>query len=79
NAQTYTGFSAYQTATGQDANSQYADPLYLSLTAPNLEVTPTSPAVNAGTNLGPEVEGTLDFAGNPRVQNGLVYIGAYEE
>jgi hypothetical protein len=79
NTYTYTGFSTYQSATGEDANSQYADPLYLSLTTPNLEVRPTSPAVNAGINLGPQVEGTLDFAGNPRVQNGLIYIGAYEE
>jgi hypothetical protein len=37
-----------------------------------------SPAIGAGTNLGAAVVGTVDFAGNPRVQNGAISIGAYE-
>jgi hypothetical protein len=73
------GFSPYQSATGKDTHSQYADPQFLSLTTPNLQVQPTSPAVNAGINLGPTVVGTLDFAGNPRTQGSNIDIGAYEQ
>src|SRR5437588_551568 len=73
-----TGFSTYQSTTRKDSHSQYLDPQFLSLTTPNLQIQPTSPAVNAGINLGPTVVGTLDFAGNPRVQGSNIDIGAYE-
>ena len=73
------GFSSYQLATGKDSHSQYADPQFLSLTTPDLRIQPTSPAVNAGINLGPTVVGTLDFAGNPRVLGSIIDIGAYEQ
>jgi hypothetical protein len=75
----HTGFSAYQSATGKDSHSQYMDPQFLSLTTPDLHVQPTSPAVNAGINLGPTVVGTLDFAGNPRLLGTNIDIGAYEQ
>jgi hypothetical protein len=74
----YVGFLSYQSATGKDSHSQYADPQFLSLTTPDLQIQPTSPAVNAGINLGPTVVGTLDFAGNPRVIGSSIDIGAYE-
>ncbi|MGB7846201.1 MAG: choice-of-anchor Q domain-containing protein [Candidatus Acidiferrum sp.] len=74
-----TGFSSYQSATGKDGRSQYADPKFLSLTTPDLQIQPTSPAVNAGRNLGPMVVGALDFAGNPRVLGSGIDIGAYEQ
>jgi hypothetical protein len=55
-------------------------PILFSLAPPpNLDIEPTSPADNAGTNLGSAVVGTVDFAGNPRVQGGATDIGAYEE
>ena len=76
---TRTGFATYQSATGEDSHSQYADPQFLSLTTPNLQVQPSSPAVNAGINLGAAVDGTLDFAGNPRVAGANIDIGAYEQ
>jgi hypothetical protein len=79
NGTNYTGFSTYQSATGQDAHSQYADPLFLSLTAPNLQVESTSPAINNGINLGPAVVGTVDFAGNARTKGSTIDIGAYEQ
>jgi len=79
NGASHTGFTSYQSASGQDSNSRYADPLFLSLTTPNLQVEATSPAVNTGTNLGAAVEGAEDFAGNPRVQGSNIDIGAYEQ
>jgi Protein of unknown function (DUF1565) len=79
---TITGFSAYKTASGQDGHSLFADPLYdnISTSPYNLDVASGSPAVNAGTNLGVNTVGVLDYAGNPRVNaNGQINIGAYEQ
>ena len=79
NGTNHAGFSSYQTATGKDGHSQYVDPQFLSLTIPNLQIQPTSPAVNAGVNLGSAIVGTLDFAGNPRIKGTTIDIGAYEQ
>ncbi len=79
NGTDHTGFSTYQSTTGEDSHSQYVDPLFLSVTSPALQVQSTSPAVNAGTNLGSTVEGTYDFAGNSRIQGASVDLGAYEQ
>jgi hypothetical protein len=65
-----------------DTHSPFADPLFVNLssTPPNLDVLSSSPAVNAGTNLGSSVVGILDYAGNQRVNaNGQINIGAYEQ
>jgi hypothetical protein len=75
----YTGISSYQSASGQDNNSTYADPQFVNLTTPDLHVAGTSRAVNAGINLGSSVVGTVDYAGNPRVQGSNIDIGAYEQ
>jgi hypothetical protein len=76
---TYNGITAYQTATGKDPHSNFADPKFVNPTTPDLHVQSTSPAINAGINLGATVEGSLDFAGNPRVQGSNIDIGAYEQ
>ena len=89
------GFSSYQSATGEDSHSQYADPKLLSLTTPNLQVGTGSPAINAGSSLsslicstttgetgdywGCPLVGTLDFLGNPREPGSNIDIGAYEK
>lgn len=78
-AKTYRGLSAYQSSTGQDSHSNYLDPLFVEGTAPDLRVQGNSPAVNAGFDLGPGAEGTLDFVGNARVQGSGIDIGAYEQ
>ena len=77
-----TGYSTYLSASGQDAHSPFADPQFVnqSSTPPNLDILSTSPAVNAGTNLGVNTVGVLDYAGNPRVNgSGQTNIGAYEQ
>jgi hypothetical protein len=79
NGTTYNSFTPYQTGTGKDGNGKFVDPQFVSLTTPNLRVASTSPAVNAGTNLGASVVGTVDYAGNARVQGSNIDIGAYEQ
>jgi Putative Ig domain/Protein of unknown function (DUF1565) len=79
NSTNYNGFTSYQSASKNDSNSQYADPQFLSLTTPNLHIQATSPVVKAGINLGSTVVGTVDYAGNPRVQGTDIDIGAYQE
>ncbi len=77
-----TGFSTYQSTSGQDAHSKFADPLYVNVTTSpyNFDVSSGSPAINSGTNLGVNVIGVLDYAGNPRVNgSGQINIGAYEQ
>lgn len=76
---TYQGFAAYQYGSGKDGGSNYLDPLFLNGATPDLQVLPSSRAVNAGTDLGAAIEGTKDYAGNPRVQGSNVDIGAYEQ
>jgi len=63
----YTGYDNYREKTGLDADSPpSSDPEFISTgNPPNLDIQPTSPAVNAGTNLGENVVGTVDFAGKP--------------
>jgi hypothetical protein len=73
---------SYQSGTGKDAHSLFADPSYINLlsTPPTLDIPLISPAVNAGINLGSSVVGTLDYAGNPRTNViGQIDIGAYEQ
>ncbi len=78
---TYTGYSTYLSKTGNDPHSPpFLDPQFVSLgTPPNLDIQSSSPAVNAGVNLGPGIVGTVDYAGNPRTKGGLIDIGAYEQ
>jgi len=71
----------YSTAGGTaiGTHSVFGDPLFTSLTVPTFTVSPASPAVNAGINLGADIVGTIDFAGNPRVQGSGIDMGAYEQ
>jgi len=78
---TYTGYTNYLTKTGNDKHSPaFSDPKFVSLTGTlNLDLQAGSPAINAGTELGTGVVGEVDFNGNPRVQNGQINLGAYEQ
>jgi hypothetical protein len=73
------GFAHFQSASGQDLNSTYANPELLNTTTPDLYDLPTSPANDAGINLGPSVVGTVDQNGFNRVQGANIDIGAFEQ
>lgn len=79
NGKTYTGFAKYQAGAGKDAHGSFANPQFLNLTTPNLDVASGSPAINTGVVLGSSVNGSVDFAGNPRIVNGQINIGAYQQ
>jgi hypothetical protein len=79
NGKTYTGFAKYLSGTGKDAHGAFRDPQFLSLQTPDLDVASGSPAINTGVVLGASVNGTVDFAGNPRIVNGQINIGAYQQ
>ena len=75
---TYADFNAYQSGSGQETLSIFADPLYLDADAGNLRIGPGSPAIDKGDNLNPEIIGTEDIDGNERIFNGIVDLGASE-
>jgi len=74
----YPTLDAFRAASAQDAQSNYATPLFLDALAPDLRVAPASPAVGGGVNAGASVVGASDFAGSPRVI-GTIDVGAYEQ
>lgn len=91
---TYTTFGSYKSGTCvlgtcQDANSQYADPMFVNinakppLTLPNLNVNAGSPALSAGTILSPiSIVGPFDVTGfTPRIHvtDNTIDVGAYEQ
>ncbi|ASK31020.1 hypothetical protein CEY12_13290 [Chryseobacterium sp. T16E-39] len=77
---TYTSFSAYKTATGQDANSIYANPNLVSpsSTIPDLHLNAASPCINKGKPSTVISAGELDFYGSGRISNTIIDMGASE-
>lgn len=81
----YSTFSSYQKASGNDAHSIFANPLYGQLptlqapTTGNFQLQAGSPAIDVGNaQLSPAPYGAVDFGGNPRIVNGKIDMGAYE-
>ncbi len=75
----YDTFSAYQAGSKNDMHSPFGDPQFLSLAVPNLWVSSTSLAIDAGVNLGLAVIGPVDLAGFNRLLGGIIDIGAYQQ
>lgn len=74
----YPNFTAYRAASMQDAHTLLVDPQFLDPGAANFDLQPSSPAFGAGADLGADVLGVADVAGNPRGSGGSVTIGAFE-
>ncbi|MGD0189877.1 MAG: choice-of-anchor Q domain-containing protein [Rhizomicrobium sp.] len=77
----YTGYAAYRSAAGNDANSPpFFDPQFARLgKPPDLDIENSSPAIDAAAVLAPGVVGTRDVAGRNRTKAGTIDIGAYEK
>jgi hypothetical protein len=76
----YNGYAPYLKGSGQDAQSAFANPLFVNLTGPDLDVQSGSPAIGAGAFLAQDIIGAYDYAGNPRVgANNSVTLGAYQQ
>jgi parallel beta-helix repeat protein len=73
-ASTYSDFSQYQRATGQDRHSFSANPLFISTSSYDFRVAQNSLAVNRGNNI---AVGD-DYNGTTRPQGGLFDMGAFE-
>lgn len=72
------GLSAFQAASGQDADSIFANPLILTPTSPTPRLNLRSAAINAGDPNFIPADGETDLLGHPRVLGGRVDIGAIE-
>ena len=72
----HTGFSGYQTGTGNDSNSIFQDPGFVNTGTDDFHLLETSAAVNSGDNIA--VAGSLDIDGQPRIQDSIMDIGCDE-
>lgn len=78
NNKSYTGFSAYKTASKQDGNSIFADPLFVDLMNFDVHIVENSPAINKGATNCLSVS-EKDLYGNDRWLGVNVDIGACEK
>ena len=79
NNQAATSLAQWQSATGQDAHSQFANPEFVQTgVSPDLHLQAGSPAIDAGNPSFQPAAGELDIDGNPRVKGVAVDIGAEE-
>ncbi|CAM4451247.1 hypothetical protein FHS16_004099 [Paenibacillus endophyticus] len=74
---TYSGLADYQSGTGQDAHSLFADPKFSNPESFDLHLQPGSPAIDRGYN-DRELKHTYDFDEKPRVNGTTIDIGAFE-
>lgn len=72
------GLGFFQSNSGQDANSLFANPLLIAPASPRLRLNPHSPAINAGNPSFIPAAGETDLYGNPRLLGTAVDIGAIE-
>ena len=74
----YSTFSAYKSASGNDAHSLFANPQFVNAGADNFAIAKTSPAVKLGEYLGLSVNGLTDYSGAPRANAGTIDAGAWQ-
>jgi Right handed beta helix region len=78
NGDEYTGFDAYRTATGQDAHSPFAAPLFGNEAGADFHLRAVSPAIDAGDPATVPAAGETDLDGAARLTGPAVDIGADE-
>jgi len=74
--ESYTGFAAYRSGTGNDAHSIFTNPLFIDAVKPDLHLLSMSPAINKGATVA--VVSQYDIDGEVRIQANVVDIGADE-
>ncbi len=79
-ALSFSNFASYQSATGNESNSLFANPAFNNPTLPSpaLDLQTSSICIDTGNpelNISPD---ETDFDGNPRIANGVVDMGAQE-
>jgi hypothetical protein len=76
----YASFTDYKTKTAQDAHSSFRDPLFMGIgTVPDLHVKTGSPCLRTGNVSWITDAAEIDLDGKPRVVNGAVDMGAYQQ
>ena len=79
NNQKQIGFDSWRSASGQDSSAVFADPRFMSSTAPlDLHLQPESPAIDRGDPAFVPAASEKDIDGENRVKGGRVNIGADE-
>ncbi len=80
NNRTLATFAAFKTASAGEINGLFANPLFTSTTAQDLDLdlATGSPGIDSGGNQGLAVEGLHDFVGNARIIGAAIDRGAYE-
>lgn len=78
NATEYVGFAAYESGTGQDAGSTFANPLLVAPASGDFHLAAGSPAVNAGDPAYVPAVGETDLDGGARKNGPRVDAGADE-
>jgi hypothetical protein len=74
----YTGFTEYAGASGNDRHSRFVDPLFVDPSNNNFHLQAASPAIRAGTPAGVAVVGEHDLDGRARIHRSNVDAGCYE-
>lgn len=74
----FSSFEEYVSATGNDKNSEFADPRFVNAGSADFHLEPDSPARSRGDNLGTAIVGNLDVDGRPRLEGTKIDIGCYE-
>src|SRR5581483_11548086 len=78
NAKTFASFEQYAKQTGNDLHSVFADPQFGDPGSGDFHLRSDTPVRGKGKNLGPDVVGSLDLDGRPRVRSGRIDIGCYQ-
>jgi len=74
----YGVFAKFQSATGEDARSKFANPQFADAASGNFAISTGSPAVALGDIVSLTVNGLSDYAGAPRTLSGTIDAGALQ-